>query len=264
MKVLTWNVKYASTYSAAWEFLKREAPDIALLQEVTKLPDWILDSYNNHQVYPRFFSGARAKYSNVILSIWPINNARFLNSSLDWVNDIHRTRPGWILECETIPEAGDPIRLVSIHSPAFPVPKDTYKGIDTSSIQLKNNPDLWFTEILWSLLCNEAIDDGVRWIVGGDFNTSVLFDKPKDRGNRMVIERMNELGLTDCLSHFKHKPVPTYKPPVGSVIHQLDYCYVNEPLMQRFDGARVPDQSEIFESKPKMLSDHLPIICEFC
>ncbi len=263
MKVLTWNVKGASFHSATWEFLKHEPPDIALLQEVTKLPDWILDSYNHHQVYPRFFGGHRAKYSTVILSTWPIKIARFLKSSLDWVNDIHRTRPGWILECETIPEAGDTIRLVSIHSPAFPVPKDTYKGIDISVIQLKNNPALWFTEILWSLLCNEDINGRVPWIVGGDFNSSVLFDQPKDRGNRLIIERLNKLGLTDCLSHFNGEPVPTFRHPRGWVVHQLDYCYVNEPLMQRFDGAHVADQSEIFESKPKMLSDHLPIICEF-
>lgn len=263
MKVLTWNVKGASSHSATWEFLEHEAPDIALLQEVTKLPDWILDSYNHHQVYPRFFDGHHAKFSTAILSKWPLQTSSFLNSSLDWVNDIHQARAGWIVECETNPEDAKRIRLVSVHSPAFPIPKDTYKGIEISTIQLVNNPDLWFTEILWSLLCNEAIDDGVPWIVGGDFNTSVLFDEPKDRGNRMVIARLNKLGLTDCLSHFEGEPVPTFKPSRGSVIHQLDYCYVNKPLMKRFVRAQVPDQSEIFDHQPKMLSDHLPIICEF-
>ena len=263
MKVLTWNVKYASTYSAAWEFLKQVDPDISLLQEVTKLPDWILSSYHTHQVYPRYFGGFRAPFSTVILSKWPLNTSPFLSSSLEWVNSIHHSRDGWIIECETIPESGEPIRLVSVHSPAFPVPEETLEGIDISPIQLTNNPHLWFTEILWSLLCNEVIDDGEPWIVGGDFNTSVLFDKPKDRGNRMVIRRMNKLRLTDCLSHFKRKPVPTYKPPVGSVIHQLDYCFVNEPLMRTLVRAHVPNQSRIFDHKPKMLSDHLPIICEF-
>ena len=58
-----------------------------------------------------------------------------------------------------------------VHSPAFPVPKETLEGIDISSIQLKNNPDLWFTEIHWSLLSNTLINDHVPWIVGGDFNT---------------------------------------------------------------------------------------------
>ena len=263
MKVLTWNVNGASSHSVTWEFLKREAPDIALLQEVTKLPDWILDSYNHHQVYPRYFGGYRAKFSTAILSTWPLKDSPFLNSSHEWVNSIHRARDGWIIECETIPENAEPVRLVSVHSPAFPVPKETLHGIDISTIRLSNNPDLWFTEILWSLLCNADLGDSVPWIVGGDFNSSVLFDQPKDRGNREIIKRMNKLGLTDCLSHFEGKFVPTFKSPVGSVIHQLDYCYVNNPLMKRFLQARVPDQSEIFSRQPKRLSDHLPIICEF-
>ena len=79
----------------------------------------------------------------------------------------------------------------------------------------------------------------------------------------MVFDRMNKLGLTDCLSHFERKLVPTYRHPRGLVDHQLDYCYVNKPLIQRLNRAFVPDQSEIFGHQPKMLSDHLPIICEF-
>ena len=78
----------------------------------------------------------------------------------------------------------------------------------------------------------------------------------------MVIRRMNKIGLTDCLSHFEVNPVPTFRQSRGSVIHQLDYCYVNKPLMKRFVRAQVPDQLEIFSREPKMLSDHLPIICE--
>ena len=261
--MLTWNVNGTNAQNLAWEFLKREAPDIALLQEVGSLPVWTQDSYQIHQVSPRFFGGHHAKFSTVILSVWPMKFSPLLNSSLDWVNRIHRTREGWIVECETIPDSADPLRLVSVHSPAFAIPKEFLKDIDVSPIQLQNNPDLWFTEILWSLLCNEDLDDNVPWIVGGDFNSSVLFDEPKDRGNRTIIERLNKLGLTDCLSHFEGKPVPTFKHTRGSVRHQLDYCYVNKPLMQRFVCAHVPEQSKIFGHQPKMLSDHLPIICEF-
>ena len=263
MKVITWNVKGANAQNPAWELLKREAPDIALLQEVGSLPVWIQNSYQIHQVSARFFAGHHAKFSTVILSLWPLKTSRFLNSSLDWVNRIHREREGWIVECETIPDNAEPLRLVSVHSPAWPIPKDTLNDIDISPIQLENNPDLWFTEILWSLLRNENFGDNVQWIVGGDFNTSVLFDKPKDRGNRMVISRLNELGLIDCLGKFNSEPVPTFRHPGRSVRHQLDYSYVNEPLLKRCVRANVPDRSEIFDHKPKMLSDHLPIICEF-
>ena len=263
MKVITWNIKGANAQNPAWEFLKLQAPDIALLQEVGGLPAWINDSYHIHQISPRFIAGHRARFSTVIMSLWPLKTSRFLHSSLDWVNDIHREREGWIVECETIPDNAEPLRLVSVHSPAWPIPRDTIKDIDVSSIKLENNPDLWFTEILWSLLRNENFGDNVQWIVGGDFNTSVFFDKPKDRGNRMVIDRLNELGLIDCLSEFNSDPVPTFRNPRGWVKYQLDYCYVNEPLLKRCVSANVPDQVEIFGHQPKMLSDHLPIFCKF-
>ena len=75
-------------------------------------------------------------------------------------------------------------------------------GMDVSAVivKLKNNPKLWFTEILWSLLKNAGITDDTNWIVGGDFNSSVKFDEPRNRGNREIVERMTKLGLTDCLS----------------------------------------------------------------
>ena len=263
MKVITWNVKGANAQNPAWEFLKREAPDIALLQEVGSLPVWIQDLYNVRQISPRFFGGHRARFSTVILSIYPMKFSTLLNSSFDWVNRIHREREGWIVECETIPEGATPLRLVSVHSPAFEIPKEFLQDIDVSPIKLENNPDLWFTEILWSLLRSKNFGGNDQWVVGGDFNASELFDKPKDRGNRMVIDRMNKLGLTDCLSHFEGKAIPTFKHSGGSVRHQLDYCYVSEPLLERCVRANVPDQSEIFGHQPKMLSDHLPIICEF-
>ena len=103
----------------------------------------------------------------------------------------------------------------------------------------------------------------MNWIVGGDFNSSILFDLPKDRGNREVIRRLNALGLTDCtVSHFYGESVPTFRQARGSIKHQLDYCYVNADLLERLACARVLSRQEVFGSMPK-LSDHLPIVCEF-
>ena len=155
----------------------------------------------------------------------------------------------------------EPIRLIAVHSPAFPIPAETLKGVDISSIKLTHNDDLWFTEVLWSLLRHSNPCNRIHWIVAGDFNCSVLFDQPTERGNRQVVDRMNVLGFMDCLScHSYAKSVPTFRHSLGSVIHQLDYCYVNPPLLIRLKRARVPDRSEVFD---KGLSDHLPIICEF-
>ena len=265
MKVLTWNVNKASlSRSGVWQRLEHEDADIVLLQEVTRVPDRIRHHYNGnvHSVHPRFFGGHDARFQTAILSKWPINTAPFLESEVDWVNKIHAERYGWILGCEVVDDAGVRFRVVSVHIPAFHVPWKFLEGVDISSVQLKNNRKLWFTEILWSLLKNASIADDTNWIVGGDFNSSVKFDIPRDRGNREIVDRMTKLGLTDCLSPRAAKPVPTFQHTSKVVEHQLDYLYVNEQLRKRLEAARVPDHKEIFDPEPRV-SDHLPIVCEF-
>ena len=159
-------------------------------------------------------------------------------------------------------KSGERFRVVSVHSPAFFVPRDQYADVDVSGIKLPENPELWFTEILWALLRSSAISRDTNWIVAGDFNSSVLFDKPRDRGNWRIGKRLNSLGLADCLKHCHFGPVPTFQHSGGSVRHQLDYCYVNAPMLERLTQARVPSREEVFDRKPR-LSDHLPILCEF-
>ena len=265
MRVLTWNVNRASvTRSGVWERLEQENADIVLLQEVTQIPDSILRLYggNVHSVHPKFFDGRNARFRTAVLTKWAMNRKPYLVSELDWVNRIHDERYGWILGCEVIDDAGSRFRVISVHAPAFHVPWKHLQGADVSAIKLKNNPRLWFTEILWSLLQNADITDDTNWIVGGDFNSSVKFDEPEDRGNREIVTRLVKLGLTDCLSPGALNPVPTFQQTSKEVTHQLDYVYVNAPLVKRLKIARVPNCGEVFDRKPRV-SDHLPVVCEF-
>ena len=266
MKILTWNVNQASdSRTGVWERLAHEDADIVLLQEVTRIPDSILRLYggNVHSVHPRFFDGHNARFQTAILTKWAMDRRPYLRSDLDWVNSIHRERYGWILECEVVDDDGVRTRVVSVHSPAFAVPQAHLRGVDVSAISLKSNPRwIWLADILWSLLANADITDDTRWIVGGDFNSSVKFDVPRDRGNREIVDRMQGLGLTDCLSPGALHPVPTFQHTSKDVTHQLDYVYVNAPLLDRLKTARVPDRAEVFDRKPRV-SDHLPIVCEF-
>ena len=263
MKVLTWNVKQASeSRPELWGMVQRENAEIVLLQEVTRIPRCFLGNYQCHLVRPRFFGGHNARFSTAVLSKGSVDSTPHLESGLDWVDKIHRERYGWIVGCEVTLESGERFRVASVHAPAFPVPPDQYADVDVSSIKLKENPDLWFTEILWALLRSADVSDDVNWIVGGDFNLSVLFDEPKDRGNREIIRRLNRVGLVDCLSHSQGGPVSTFQHTGGSVEHQLDYCFVNVPMLARLTQARVPSHEDVFHRRPK-LSDHLPIMCEF-
>ena len=266
MKVLTWNVNRASeSRSGVWKRLEQEHADIVLLQEVTQIPEAICRLYggNVHSIQPRFFDGRNARFQTAVLTKWAMNRKPYLVSELEWVNEIHEQRYGWLLACEVVDDTGVRFRVVSAHAPAFHVPWQYLQGVSVEAIRLKNNPKLWFTEILWSLLKNADISDDTNWIVGGDFNSSVKFDEPNDRGNREIVARMKALGLTDCLSPGALNPVPTFQDTSKALAHQLDYVYVNAPLLKRLKRApRVPDPREIFGQKPR-LSDHLPIVCEF-
>ena len=54
-------------------------------------------------------------------------------------------------EAEVTTDLGT-LRAVSVHSPAIPIRTGTLQDAEVASIKLANNPHLWFTEILWSLL----------------------------------------------------------------------------------------------------------------
>lgn len=263
MKVLTWNVNRAGvSRRETWEMLRREDADIVLLQEVTALPRWIRWRYQCHWVTPRYFDGSHTRFSSAILSKGAIDATPYLASGLKWVDDIYQERYGWIIGCESTLEAGERFRVVGVHSPALRVPRDHYDDCDAVGVKLTNNPDLWFTDILHALLRAAGIGDETNWIVAGDFNTSVLLDEPKDRGNKETLCRLNGLGLVDCLSHFHCGAIPTFQDTSKTVRKQLDYCFVNGSMLKRLRQAKVPSHQEIFGSRPR-LSDHLPILCEF-
>lgn len=263
MRVLTWNVNRATeSRTGLWEMVQRENADIVFLQEVNRIPDSILNQYRCHLIRPRYFNGNNTPYSSAVLSKGTINTNPYLKSDLEWINKIHETHYGWIIDCEISLSSTERFMIVAVYIPPYPIPRNWWAEIDVSCVKLTQNPDIWFTEILWRLLCNASISTDTNWIVGGDFNTSVLLDIPNDRGNREIINRINSLGLIDCLSHYHHGPVASYMHTNKVVEHQLDYVYVNAKMLKRLKQVRVPRHEDVFAQNPR-LSDHLPILCEF-
>ncbi len=183
-----------------------------------------------------------------------------LESDIDWIN---RER-GWFGGCvvaRCVQLAGrQPVNVVSFYSPPWAINRLRLEGIDVTSVRLENNDDVWCTEILWSLLRHSMTSRPGPWVVGGDFNSSETFDawRAKGRGNRQIIERMNALGLTDCLRSHQGQLVPTFRNPRGGkIVHQIDHLYVGEPLLGALRSAVVGPAENIFDQR---LSDHLPII----
>ena len=247
MKVLTWNVNQARESKAElWKVIQGEDADIVLLQEVIGIPKWIWKQYQCFSISPRYYEGGNAAYSTAVLSKRPIDATPYLSSELEWVNKIYTAHPGWIIGCETTLSTGEQFRVISVHLLAKSVPRELWEDVDVSGIKLTNNSKIWLTEILYGLLnTSTLVGDDKNWIVAGDFNSSIKFDFPTDKGNREFVCRMGTLGFTDCLSHFHSGAVPTFQTPRGKVVeHQLDYFYVNAPLLDRLKQARVPDCGE--------------------
>ncbi len=224
--------------------------------------------------YPKLPSIKQGDLRGLVLPILTkgkIVNEIPLSSDYEWVNRELEFFKGNLISCVIQFPNQEPINVVSVYSPAWPVDKDRLLGIDVSQVKLKSNPDVWVTEILWSSLKKSEIKN-TNWIVGGDFNSSETFDRDwqikngvkyglQSSGNREILDRMINIGFTECLRKFNNdKIIPTFRHSSGEISHQMDHLFVNERLFSRLNTCFVGDQTIVFN---KLLSDHLPIIADF-
>lgn len=263
LRITTWNVRRAKSTSRCWDILAEIAPDLALLQEVGDMPTWLRKEYQVAEATPTNRSGKPQRFKTAILSKREITGEINLLSDLDWINRERAWFGGNILACKVALSNQDAINVVSLYSPAWPIDPARLIGIDVQGVRLEQNPDVWCTEILWSLLKASMKVDSTPWIVGGDFNSSETFDAwhVGGRGNGEIIRRLNLLGLRECLRSHHGQLVPTFRNPRGgAVIHQIDHLYVSEWLLDRMRECHAPIEQTIFAQG---LSDHLPIVADF-
>lgn len=263
MRITTWNMRRAKAESTAWEQIRQLSPDIALLQEVSSIPDDIASGLHLTSAKVARKNGQKQTFSNVILSRFPLEPGMPLRSELPWVNSACEFFYGNIQTSRVKLSEGERLDLINVYSPAWPVPMQVIGESDVTTIRLQNNPQLWCTEILWKVLLDSWKSSGDSLIVAGDFNSSETFDYlwgNKPRGNREIIDRFNALGLQDALRLHHGHLVPTFRSARnGTVIHQMDHIYCTSQIIDRIKAAWVGSPDIIFGNG---LSDHLPIMLE--
>lgn len=263
MRVITWNINKAnSATKETWNYLHELNPDLAFLQEVNLVPDFITKEY--HHLYKKcvYKNGQEQSFGTAVLVKKNITLKSFqLLSNLDWVNKELIFFGGNFLAAEMITENGFHAQIISIHSPAWKIEPARLMEVDVNEIKLKNNSDVWGTELLWSAINFMMPINNLPWIIGGDFNFSVTFDLPKPRGNQEIIDRMNKLNLVECLFHKKGILTPTFKNANNKqIIHQIDHLFVSDYLIENLKFCDTGNTQRVFENS---LSDHLPIIADF-
>lgn len=263
MRVVSWNMRRATTESPSWRYLEEMNPDIALLQEVVSIPATMESSYSIVYRHAQGKTGRSQNFGTAILVRGIIHEELVLTSEWKWVTQQLEHFRGNLVAATVSVGSGCVFPVLSVHSPAWPIAPATYKGVDTGPFQLKNSSDLWVTEILWAALKRHAVTSA-PWVVGGDFNTSPTFDTlwpGGPHGNYEVLDRLAQLGLVECLRSSQGKLVPTFRNPRGGkIIHQIDHLFVAAELAASLEGCVIGDEGLVFGES---LSDHLPIIADF-
>lgn len=264
MRVCCWNVRRASHKAGAWRLLEELSPDLALLQEVSAIPSSISSNYNvvMHRAAGKL-PGTLQRFSTAILVRGTIGAPIPLSSRWEWVNqELDYFRGNLVAYHVTVRDRA--YRVLSAYSPAWPVDALRLGGIDVAPVKLKLNPKVWVTELLWAALLDACSPHEAPWIIGGDLNSSETFDYmwgPKPRGNREILDRMQELGFRECLREVHGRLIPTFRNPKGGrVVHQMDHLFVTESLAAQLLSCKTTEQERVFGES---LSDHLPIVADF-
>ncbi len=253
--------KATSEKMKSWEYLSGLDFDLALLQEVNSIPDFIKNEFGYLCRKATNKNGQPQKFGTAILVKGAIINSIQLVSESVWVNEKLRLFSGNFLAAEAILENAFHTNVVSVHSPAWRVNPSGLNESEFTELKLENNRDIWGTELLTAALSELAAKSDLPFVVGGDFNSSPTFDFPKNRGNQEVLDKMNALGLKECLFQSKGILTPTFKNPRNQkIIHQIDHLFVPAVLITNLTFCETGNSQHIFENS---LSDHLPIVADF-
>lgn len=262
-RIVTWNCRRASATHAAWDYLHELAPDIAMLQEVTGVPEWVRSTYDIRFARTLTRLDQPQRFQSALLARGRIGSSIVLDSPVGWVSDeLRRFAPNLMayrVELAELP----PVNTVCVYAPAWPVSRTRLEGFDLSGVKLSQNPDVWVADLLVAALRDLPNVNRLPWIVAGDFNSCETFDSWSGgpRGNREWLDRMITLDLVECLRHSQGMLTPTFRRPGKELAHcQIDHLFVSTELATYLVGSHTGQPDRVYSQN---LSDHLPIVADF-
>jgi endonuclease/exonuclease/phosphatase family metal-dependent hydrolase len=263
LRLITWNMGYAMEegyrrrHEDAWKYLLEELdPHIALLQE-TKPPAVYRDHLGLH--WARAYDSQEWGTGLFVQGLG--TESEELDEADGWIRglpaepmDRVKKLPGWVASLRVALPDGTWAVVVSIHSPNKPIERRRLEGVDTSTMVLSVQDDLWLLDVLFFFLRRRI--EGTQFLIGGDFNYSRLFDVPVNRGNTEFFERTEGEGFMSLHRKFRNHDDQTYFKP-GLRPHQLDYLLADPITLNRCTSCRVIDYAEVHE-----FSDHAPMLAQ--
>jgi exonuclease III len=263
LRIITWNCWRATAgRSVLWDYFSELNPDIALLQEVTSVPDSVLARYSCQMERAVTQAGTPQWFNTAVLVKGQIGPPIAPRASSDGIETELRWFAGNLVARHITPDNGPTMKVVSVYNPAWEIDSARLKDVDVSSVKLTQNQDVWMADLLWASLVHMKPDPSEAWVIAGDFNLSETFDlwPGGPRGNREYLDRMGALGLAECLRKATGVLTPTFRTSGGIVKHQMDHLFVTAALSGRLVACDVGSSAVVLEQR---LSDHLPIVADF-
>ena len=255
MKIATYNVNgIRARMDLLLEWLAKEAPDIACLQE-TKVTD---------ELFP-IEDLAKAGYQSVFAG----------EKGFNGVAIVSRTKPDDVITGFKHSTPKDGPRFIRARFGDFWV-LNTYipQGQDVQKEQFQYKLK-WFSRFLKEIETDYSPSDAMVWV--GDLNVA-LTDKDVHSPEKMagsvgfhpkeqaLLRKCEKLGFTDVFRHFHPDDIAytfwDYRVPNGlarDVGWRLDYIYATAPILQKMKHC---DVEKNLRAAPKP-SDHAPVVAVF-
>ena len=261
---MTWNLHYGKVSSHAWDYILEINPDIALLQEVGILPEKVSSRFSHYALPAIKKDGTPQRFKTAILVKGCIEEPLLVTAPEEWIANELKRFEGNVVAGLVVPENRPTIKAVSVYSPAWEIERSRVSMYGLTEITLPTADGIWLADLLWSSLKHMKLSANEPWVIAGDFNLSETFDtwKVGKQSNRAYLQRMRELGLTECLRESQGQLTPTYRNinRGNPVIHQMDHLFVTKVLADNLVSCYTGEKDRVFG---KRLSDHLPIIANF-
>lgn len=234
MRIATWNIPYGfrtKSHSEAWEYYLEEIPADFYLGNEVKPPQWVLDECD--VVWSKI--GDWADWGSAVVS--PDHDLSEI--------DIGSEFRGAMMIAESTYSSEFDITLISWYGLLETLGSDGY-----------SSPNLHrMLSDLTGLLDSKT--HGKRNIVlGGDLNTSPQWDERLNREtNRVLFDRLEDFGLTNCFEQFYDEYVRTYRPSRVDTNWQIDYFFISTNLANNIQDCEVIENDKVRE-----FSDHNPVV----
>jgi len=203
-------------------------------------------------------------FNTAILVKGHVGEPILLSAPTEWMAKELKRFEGNLVTGQVVSDNGSTVKAISVYSPAWEIERTRVSMYDLSEITLPTASGIWLADILWASLKHMKPSANEPWIIAGDFNLSETFDtwRVGKQSNRAYLQRMRELGLTECLRESQGQLTPTFRNSTrgNPVMHQMDHLFVTKVLADNLASCYTGEKDIVFGER---LSDHLPIIANF-